>query len=128
VSGAHTTSTALSHVSAPPQGNLSAFVEKKPEAKTYYDLQESTVCFKFPEPGFLEGIKSKDRAILKMHRVGFRYAGWGGPAAATSLLWLPVLRAPAKCICQLMSGGSKPHKQACKCVKPPAFRKHCPGC
>jgi elongation factor 3 len=57
------------------RGNLSAFVEKKPEAKTYYDLQESTVSFKFPEPGFLEGIKSKDRAILKMHKVGFRYPG-----------------------------------------------------
>jgi hypothetical protein len=54
------------------QGNLSAFVEKKPEAKAYYDLQESSIKFVLPEPGFLEGIKSKDRAILKMHKVGFR--------------------------------------------------------
>ncbi len=54
------------------QGNLSAFVEKKPEAKAYYDLQESAIKFILPEPGFLEGIKSKDRAILKMHKVGFR--------------------------------------------------------
>lgn len=55
------------------QGNLSAFVEKKPEAKAYYDLQESSIKFVLPEPGFLEGIKSKDRAILKMHKVGFRW-------------------------------------------------------
>ncbi len=54
------------------QGNLSAFVEQKPEARTYYDLQEATIKFELPEPGFLEGIKSKDRAILKMHKVGFR--------------------------------------------------------
>lgn len=54
------------------QGNLSAFVEKKPEARAYYDLQESAIKFVLPEPGFLEGIKSKDRAILKMHKVGFR--------------------------------------------------------
>ena len=54
------------------QGNLSSFVEKKPEARAYYDLQESAIKFVLPEPGFLEGIKSKDRAILKMHKVGFR--------------------------------------------------------
>jgi elongation factor 3 len=55
------------------RGNLSEFVKVKPEARTYYDLQESTIKFALPEPGFLEGIKSKDRAILKMHKVGFRY-------------------------------------------------------
>ena len=56
------------------QGNLSEFVKVKPEAKTYYDLQESQIKFILPEPGFLEGIKSKDRAILKMHRVAYKYA------------------------------------------------------
>jgi hypothetical protein len=53
------------------QGNLSAFVEKKPEAKSYYDLKEASIKFTLPEPGFLEGVKSKDRAILKMHSVGY---------------------------------------------------------
>lgn len=55
------------------KGNLSKFVEVKPEAKSYYNLVSSTFSFKFPEPGFLEGIKSKDRAILKMMKVGFTY-------------------------------------------------------
>ena len=54
------------------QGNLSEFVKVKPEARTYYDLEASGIKFVLPEPGFLEGIKSKDRAILKLNRVGFR--------------------------------------------------------
>lgn len=37
----------------------------------YYDLKEASIKFTLPEPGFLEGVKSKDRAILKMHSVGF---------------------------------------------------------
>jgi len=60
------------------KGNLSAFVKIKPEAKSYYDLVSSSLEFKFPEPGFLEGIKSKDRAILKLMRVGFQYPGTTG--------------------------------------------------
>jgi len=34
-------------------------------------LSASVVSFKFPEPGYLEGVKTKDKAILKMHKVGF---------------------------------------------------------
>jgi len=55
------------------RGNLSEFVKVKPEARSYYNLTSSAFSFKFPEPGFLEGIKSKDRAILKMMKVGFTY-------------------------------------------------------
>jgi elongation factor 3 len=55
------------------KGNLSKFVEVKPEAKSYYSLTSTPISFKFPEPGFLEGIKSKDRAILKMMKAGFQY-------------------------------------------------------
>ena len=85
------------------QGNLSEFVKVKPEARTYYDLEASGIKFVLPEPGarcprphwprlqvafdlaassslllvagFLEGIKSKDRAILKLNKVGFKYPG-----------------------------------------------------
>lgn len=49
-------------------------MEKKPEAKSYYDLKEASIKFTLPEPGFLEGVKSKDRAILKMHSVGYTCA------------------------------------------------------
>ncbi|KAJ3103734.1 translational elongation factor EF-1 alpha [Phlyctochytrium planicorne] len=57
------------------KGNLSKFVEAVPEAKSYYSLEAATIKFKFPEPGFLEGVKSKDKAILKMSKVGFTYPG-----------------------------------------------------
>jgi elongation factor 3 len=56
-------------------GNLSAFVAKHPEAKSYYELEASTIKFKFPEPGFLEGVKTKDKAIIKIQQVGFTYPG-----------------------------------------------------
>ncbi|TPX62487.1 hypothetical protein SpCBS45565_g06984 [Spizellomyces sp. 'palustris'] len=61
------------------RGNLSKFVEQRPEAKSYYELSAATVKFKFPEPGFLEGIKSKDKAILKMIGVNFTYPGGTKP-------------------------------------------------
>eukprot|EP00245_Coleochaete_scutata_P011263 TRINITY_DN414_c0_g1_i3.p1 TRINITY_DN414_c0_g1~~TRINITY_DN414_c0_g1_i3.p1 ORF type:complete len:1054 (-),score=299.78 TRINITY_DN414_c0_g1_i3:701-3862(-) len=57
------------------RGNLAKFVEQKPEARSYYELAASSLKFKFPEPGFLEGIKTKDRAILKMQKVNFTYPG-----------------------------------------------------
>lgn len=57
------------------KGNLSKFVEKVPEAKSYYSLEDSAIKFKFPEPGYLEGIKTKDRAILKMNKAGYKYPG-----------------------------------------------------
>eukprot|EP00270_Netrium_digitus_P002375 TRINITY_DN126_c0_g1_i4.p1 TRINITY_DN126_c0_g1~~TRINITY_DN126_c0_g1_i4.p1 ORF type:complete len:795 (-),score=302.14 TRINITY_DN126_c0_g1_i4:217-2286(-) len=57
------------------RGNLSEFVKQKPEAKVYYELSEATIKFTFPEPGYLEGIKTKDKALLKMQRVNFTYPG-----------------------------------------------------
>jgi elongation factor 3 len=55
------------------RGNLSAFVEQVPEAKSYFELQSSKYKFKFPMPGPLEGITSKGRHILKMSNVTFTY-------------------------------------------------------
>ena len=46
-----------------------------PEAASYYNLEAAQSKFRFPEPGFLEGIKTKDKAILKMARVEFTYPG-----------------------------------------------------
>ena len=31
--------------------------------------------WRFPEPGYLEGVKSKDKAILKLMHCGFTYPG-----------------------------------------------------
>lgn len=64
------------------KGNLSEFVKIKPEAKSYYDLISTSLTFKFPEPGFLEGIKSKDRAILKMMKAGYTYPGTSKPTVS----------------------------------------------
>ncbi|KAI9290422.1 hypothetical protein K502DRAFT_274529, partial [Neoconidiobolus thromboides FSU 785] len=57
------------------KGNLSEFVRKVPEARTYYDLSASSVKFSFPTPGFLEGVKSKDKAIIKLSGINFTYPG-----------------------------------------------------
>lgn len=59
------------------KGNLSEFVKAKPEAKAYYELTASTLTFKLPEPGYLEGVKTKDKAILKADKVGSRGQGFG---------------------------------------------------
>ncbi|PRW20411.1 elongation factor EF-3 isoform B [Chlorella sorokiniana] len=57
------------------RGNLSEFVKVKPEAKTYYELSAATLRFKFPEPGFLDGIKGKTQAIAKVTNVSFTWPG-----------------------------------------------------
>jgi elongation factor 3 len=57
------------------RGNLSEFVKKVPRAAAYYSLGAAQTVFRFPEPGFLEGIKTKERAILKMRNVDFQYPG-----------------------------------------------------
>jgi len=54
-------------------GNLSKFVEQRPEAAAYYNLADATTKWTLPEPGYLEGVTSKDRAILKMRSVNFKY-------------------------------------------------------
>ncbi|KAG9036154.1 translational elongation factor EF-1 alpha [Tulasnella sp. JGI-2019a] len=56
------------------RGNLEAFVKAVPEAKSYYTLEASNdYKFKLPEPPLLEGVKTKEKSILKMRKVGFQY-------------------------------------------------------
>jgi len=57
------------------KGNLSAFVAKNPSAKSYFEMKtsEPKFRFKFPQPGRLEGIKRKGRALMKMDDVTFTY-------------------------------------------------------
>merc|ERR1712159_294171 len=61
------------------RGNLKAFVEKVPEAQSYYTFKSSRSKFVFPEPSALEGVKSKAKHILKMTNVGFTYPGGDKP-------------------------------------------------
>lgn len=64
----------------PYKGNLSAFVERFPEAASYHDLAATAVRWTFPEPGFLDGVKSRDKAILKVLKASFTYPGRDAPA------------------------------------------------
>lgn len=64
------------------KGNLSEFVKKVPKAKSYFELKSSSLVFKFPEPGNLEGITSKGKAIIKMDGVTFTYPSANRPQVA----------------------------------------------
>jgi elongation factor 3 len=57
------------------KGNLSAFVKRVPRAKSYYELTDENLSFSFPEPGLLDGVKSKGKAIIKMENCTYTYPG-----------------------------------------------------
>ncbi|TFY58615.1 hypothetical protein EVG20_g8077 [Dentipellis fragilis] len=55
-------------------GNLESFVKQVPEAKSYYTLEAAEdYKFKLPDPPLLEGVKTKEKSLLKMRKVGFQY-------------------------------------------------------
>ena len=57
-----------------------SFVQKRPEAKSYYTLSASQIQFKFPPPGILAGVKSSTRAIIRMTNVSYTYPGAAKPS------------------------------------------------
>merc|ERR1711972_355138 len=62
------------------RGNIAEFVKVKPEAKIYFEITTSAkVKFVFPDPGPLEGVKSRGKALLKMSNVHFQYPGTPKP-------------------------------------------------
>merc|ERR1712190_9678 len=62
------------------RGNIAEYVRIKPEAKIYFEITVSAkVKFVFPDPGPLEGIKSRGKALLKMNSVHFQYPGTPKP-------------------------------------------------
>ncbi|KAK4052978.1 translational elongation factor EF-1 alpha [Microbotryomycetes sp. JL221] len=64
-------------------GNLEAFVKRVPEAKSYYELSVAEEYqFKFPDPPLLDGVKTKEKSLIKMRHVGFQY-----PTAPTQQLY-----------------------------------------
>eukprot|EP00439_Symbiodinium_sp_Y106_P059383 s2085_g8.t1 len=52
---------------------LTQFVEKYPEKKSYFEIRNDNMRFVFPEPGALEGVKSRSKVILRMNNVSFTY-------------------------------------------------------
>jgi elongation factor 3 len=61
------------------RGNLSEFVKRVPSARSYHELSASDMEFKFPEPGFLEGVKTKAKAIVRVTNMTFQYPGTSKP-------------------------------------------------
>merc|ERR1712070_340069 len=57
------------------KGNLDEFVKFKPSARAYFTLKGSKLKFKFPQPGPIEGVKSKGKALMKMTGCTFTYPG-----------------------------------------------------
>ena len=61
------------------KGNLSEFVKSNPEAQSYFELKSEKYSFKFPTPRFLDGVKSKGKALMKLENVTFTYPGNSAP-------------------------------------------------
>ncbi|KAF5324672.1 hypothetical protein D9611_004099 [Ephemerocybe angulata] len=56
------------------RGNLEAFVKAVPEAKSYYTLEAAEdYKFKLPDPPLLDGVKTKEKSLIKLRKVGFQY-------------------------------------------------------
>ena len=56
------------------RGNLSEYVQKNPKARSYFELKSSTgFVMRFPQPGFIDGVKSKTKPLMKMVGVTYTY-------------------------------------------------------
>jgi len=61
------------------RGNLDKFVSANPETKSFFALKESKLKFTFPQPGPIEGVKSRSKALMKMSHCDFTYPGNNSP-------------------------------------------------
>jgi elongation factor 3 len=58
------------------KGNLDVFKQQNPEvAAAFFSIKESKLKFKFPQPGPIEGVKSRSKALMKMSHCDFTYPG-----------------------------------------------------
>ena len=55
------------------KGNLDEYVRTHPQARAYFSFSESKMKFKFPQPGPIEGVRSKGKALMKMTKCTFTY-------------------------------------------------------
>ena len=56
------------------RGNLSDYVAKNPKARSFFELKSSTgFVMRFPQPGFIEGVKTKTKPLMKMAGVTYTY-------------------------------------------------------
>jgi len=57
------------------RGNLDNFIASNPDARAYFSLKESKLKFTFPQPGPIEGVKSRSKALMKLGHAFFTYPG-----------------------------------------------------
>merc|ERR1719148_538999 len=55
------------------KGNLDELVKIKPSARAYFTFAASKLKFRFPQPGPIEGVKSKGKALMKMNKCTYTY-------------------------------------------------------
>jgi len=56
------------------RGNLTEFVEKNPKARSFFELKSSSgFVMRFPQPGFIDGVKSKGKPLMKMANCTYTY-------------------------------------------------------
>ena len=55
------------------KGNLDEFVKLKPSARAYFSFTSSKLKFSFPQPGPIEGVRSKGKALMKMSKCTYTY-------------------------------------------------------
>jgi elongation factor 3 len=55
------------------KGNLDDYAKVKPSVRSFFTLSESKLSFSFPQPGNIEGVKSKGKALMKMSKCTFTY-------------------------------------------------------
>lgn len=55
------------------KGNLTDFVKEYPPAKAYFELKATKFTMNFPQPGYIEGVKSKGKALMKMENCAWTY-------------------------------------------------------
>lgn len=61
-------------------GNLDAFVKRVPEARAYAELNTGEdYSFKLPDPPLLDGVKTKEKSLIKMKNVTFQYPNTPAP-------------------------------------------------
>lgn len=61
------------------KGNLNDYVKVNPSAKSFFQLKASKLKFVFPQPGPIDGVKSKGKALMKMAHCDFTYPGNTSP-------------------------------------------------
>ncbi|PWN41978.1 P-loop containing nucleoside triphosphate hydrolase protein [Ceraceosorus guamensis] len=62
-------------------GTLTDFVKRVPEAKAYLELGggDDNLSFKLPDPPLLDGVKTKEKSLVKMRNVHFQYPNTPAP-------------------------------------------------